>query len=578
MLQLPPFRYLSSHAALYAGVAVAPAVADSYFTSVVYLSGYEGADASTATVDEATGKAVTTVGNAQVNTAQFKFGTSSLLLDGSGDYLTLEQHSDWNYGTSPFTIEAWVRFATGSKEHTIISHGSFALERFSFAYHGGGSVLRFAVSGNGTSSTLYDAAWSPLINTWYHVAVDRDATNKLRLYVNGAMIGFATDTIAPYAGTAAQVRVGSRSTNAPGADFQGWLDEVRFTKGVARYASDSGYVVPTAAFPRFGSTVTVTSASSFSKVEGTTAVATLTATGGSITWSLVGGADVAKFSINSSTGALSFLSPPAFATPTDADGNNVYIVQVQATNPASSDTKTLNVTVTIAFPALTGIIGRWDASAAASLTLSGTDILAVADQSAAGNNLSWSGFGKPVYSATGFNSKPAFMIDGKGVGNAFTKASFPMGTGNTLTCWYVGNFNPAKVNASAGVIAYTGAGQSQSWNNANSFLLYNHTNGTQIAFTRSSTDTLRACTANANHRVIVTVNSSGVITIYVDGLQIGATATVAGNWTSPGTLDIFRNETTYWGGQVGEVGIATGYSDATTVAQLDTYLKNKWGL
>jgi hypothetical protein len=33
-------------------------------------------------------------------------------------------------------------------------------------------------------------------------------------------------------------------------DLNGWLDEIRITKGVARYASDSGYTVPTAAFPR----------------------------------------------------------------------------------------------------------------------------------------------------------------------------------------------------------------------------------------------------------------------------------------------------------------------------------------
>lgn len=93
--------------------------------------------------------------------------------------------------------------------------------------------------------------------------------------------------------------------------------------------------------------VVITSGTTFSVAENTTAVATLTATGGgTITWSLTGGADLAKFSIGSSSGVLTFNSAPDFETPTDADGNNIYLVQVQATNGITSDTKSLSVTVT----------------------------------------------------------------------------------------------------------------------------------------------------------------------------------------------------------------------------------------
>jgi hypothetical protein len=57
-------------------------------------------------------------------------------------------------------------------------------------------------------------------------------------------------------------------------------------------------------------------------------------------------------------------------------------------------------------PGVTGLIGVWDASVTASLSLSGTDILAVADQSGAGNHLTWPGGAstKAVYNATGFNT------------------------------------------------------------------------------------------------------------------------------------------------------------------------------
>jgi hypothetical protein len=86
--------------------------------------------------------------------------------------------------------------------------------------------------------------------------------------------------------------------------------------------------------------------SGVSVAENTTAVHTFTANE-AVTWSLNGGADVALFSINSSTGALSFLSAPDYESPADADTNNVYVVGVRATDGSSNaTTQTVSVTVT----------------------------------------------------------------------------------------------------------------------------------------------------------------------------------------------------------------------------------------
>ena len=210
------------------------------------------------------------------------------------------------------------------------------------------------------------------------------------------------------------------------------------------------------------------------------------------------------------------------------------------------------------------------------MTLSGTDILAVADQSGTSHNLSWTGSAKPQYNATGFNSKQAFVFSS--TGTAFTNTSFPLGTGNTLTCWYVGNLNGGTSNSNCGLISYVGAGQSQDWQSVNSFVLYRPLLSlTLLGFTRS-VDTQRPWTANANHRVIVTIDSSGVMTFYIDGVA-QTTASAPGNWTSPGELNIGRSKSAaYWGGPVGEIGIATGFTNSTDVATLDTYLKTKWGL
>ncbi len=79
--------------------------------------------------------------------------------------------------------------------------------------------------------------------------------------------------------------------------------------------------------------------------EGTTAVAQLTANE-SVTWSISGGADAGKFSIDSS-GNLSFDSAPDFEAPSDTDSNNTYVVQVQAVDGSGNvSTQTVTVTVT----------------------------------------------------------------------------------------------------------------------------------------------------------------------------------------------------------------------------------------
>jgi hypothetical protein len=82
--------------------------------------------------------------------------------------------------------------------------------------------------------------------------------------------------------------------------------------------------------------------------ENTTAVTTVVATDANLdllTYSISGGADAAKFTINGATGVLAFLVAPNFEVPTDADLNNQYVVIVEASDGDLSDTQTITVTV-----------------------------------------------------------------------------------------------------------------------------------------------------------------------------------------------------------------------------------------
>ena len=85
--------------------------------------------------------------------------------------------------------------------------------------------------------------------------------------------------------------------------------------------------------------------------ENATAVTRVTAsdadTRQTLAYSIVGGADAAKFTINSSTGALSFVSAPNYEAPTDSGGNNVYDVTVQVSDGSGGvDSQAISVTVT----------------------------------------------------------------------------------------------------------------------------------------------------------------------------------------------------------------------------------------
>ena len=113
--------------------------------------------------------------------------------------------------------------------------------------------------------------------------------------------------------------------------------------------------------------------------ENTTAVTTVTSTdpdGPSAIYSIVGGSDAAKFTINTSSGALTFAAAPNFETPTDSDANNSYIVQVQVSDGALHDTQTITVNVTNVNEAPVATITplSYSATEQTNLTLQGTGL------------------------------------------------------------------------------------------------------------------------------------------------------------------------------------------------------------
>ena len=94
----------------------------------------------------------------------------------------------------------------------------------------------------------------------------------------------------------------------------------------------------------------ITSATNASAVENHATVTTVTSTdvdGGTPSYSINGGADAALFSINSTSGTLTFNSVPDFETPTDVGANNIYEVTVQvADGNGGTDTQAITIVLT----------------------------------------------------------------------------------------------------------------------------------------------------------------------------------------------------------------------------------------
>lgn len=200
--------------------------------------------------------------------------------------------------------------------------------------------------------------------------------------------------------------------------------------------------------------------------------------------------------------------------------------------------------------------------------------------------MTWAGFGRPTRIATGFNtSYPCTMFD-TAVGSAMEATSFPMGTGNEITVWLVGTKGDFTSNSNARIMSYMGSGDTNDLTSSVGSWCIPFTNPGVNYFSRNNTSVTNGGGANypGGNRYIFTVNSSGVMTPYLDGVA-GTTATVSGNWKTNGTLDFGRSAQNslgfagnYWTGPMAECGIATSCLPPSSVVALDRLLKLKWGL
>lgn len=228
---------------------------DPHWNKVVLALHCDGTNGST-TFTDVTGKTVTPAGNAQISTAQSKFGGASAYFDGTGDYLTVPDSADLELGGGNFTIECWIyptaysQSWSGSYYSTLVAKDVSGARGYAISIAGNGTFASISFAGWSNNSTYQEVAGALsgqiILNAWRHVCACRSG-NTLRLFVDGTLIteaGFTT-TIQDTSNT---VRIGAAEFDATYKGYYtGYIDDLRITKGVARYTAN--FTPPAVPFP-----------------------------------------------------------------------------------------------------------------------------------------------------------------------------------------------------------------------------------------------------------------------------------------------------------------------------------------
>ena len=175
-------------------------------------------------------------GDAQISTAQSKFGGASLLLDGTGDYL--ESEGAYNFGSDPFTVDMWVRPTSGTQDGIFFdsrdstSNDTIALRQ--------STDNLLVIRGNGTLFNINNVFSA---NTWVHIAVTRGDPfgNTYSVFVNGVKEG---STLFGATATAASIHIGSDFNGSN--NWEGYIDELRVAD-VDEYGG-TDFTPPTSAY------------------------------------------------------------------------------------------------------------------------------------------------------------------------------------------------------------------------------------------------------------------------------------------------------------------------------------------
>lgn len=207
---------------------------DPHWNNVSLLMSF---DEDTGLLTDKTGKHVP-YWRGPVGTSGGAFVDSDSYWPGYGDknYLIVPNHEDFLFGSEPFTVEFWCWSPTSGSLGGLICLYRRSDNQRSWAITTSGTVPVVYLSENGTAADFDVVASSGLTrNTWHHIALCRDEGGLVRLYLDGAVV---LEQNFPAALNDSLADLVIRNYDSEGGTYSSaYLDELRITKGVCRYAA-----------------------------------------------------------------------------------------------------------------------------------------------------------------------------------------------------------------------------------------------------------------------------------------------------------------------------------------------------
>ena len=177
-------------------------------------------------IDSTQKNIINIVGSAQLSSTVSKFGETSMLFNGTTDYLSSPTNTSFDQNVI-FTVEFWA-YKTGAGTGNGYLYAQNTSGFLTILFNATNNVLidKSFVGVQVTSSSTFAS------NAWHHIAMVYDGTNT-RLFVNGVLQGTMSG------GGAASATTLTIGAYLSGSNFfQGYIDELRVTRGVARYTSN----------------------------------------------------------------------------------------------------------------------------------------------------------------------------------------------------------------------------------------------------------------------------------------------------------------------------------------------------
>jgi hypothetical protein len=180
-----------------------------------------------------------TIGNTLSTGSIKKYGNSSIYIAAAAANVFTPASPNLDFGTGDFTIECFVysvNSGIGLYPTFISSVTGWSSGASGHRFNNTGAANKFTFHLNGAGDPFLTSSGTYSFNTWYYYALTRSG-NTWRMFIDGVQQASGS-----FSGSFNQalggMRLGYAQWDGTNGYYNGYLDDLRFTKGVARYTSN----------------------------------------------------------------------------------------------------------------------------------------------------------------------------------------------------------------------------------------------------------------------------------------------------------------------------------------------------